>query len=426
MIADHLGDITVDVVKAAVPVARRLFDDSWLVEQASRRPSDILLFTELPMLSAREAARALREGVPRAGLMHPLAEAVIGSEKVIEYYERTGSFLVGAFVYRLLSLRDVARHLDVVGNMSERLSRLTGDQWQAALYELLVACSQAQSGAVELLPEGESAAPDMCVDRTVFVECKAKLQLDEKVAEFVGKFNRLARDKIFQEASKISNGLLIEIDIHDDAHLISLPGMLRSMFADRLKRKSTHYAKVKVTPYEPGPIDLPQNMSVHTARFWKWMMDFDGWRDWHVVSPFAEVQIANFSNLIATAVRRPVLVCVRSAALAHTEQNVRATVAAACRRQLREHQPGVVRVHVNSNLYGIGEKANVPMIQEALNQLSQSLLATYTRLVGVRFDIITPPDPGELMAQYTSAGAVRAEDSARFESIMSAPGVFLI
>ncbi|MBY4804901.1 hypothetical protein [Burkholderia cepacia] len=426
MLIGHAVDFSPEVIRAALPIARRLFDEQWLVEQAGKNSSDPLLYTEMPLASARGSARALREGIPQKDEMHPLAEAVIGTERILKYHDERGEFLCGVFAYRLLSLRDVALNLDNVKNMKDRLPRLTGDQWQSALYELLVASAQANSGKVELLDEVGQAVPDMAIDGSIFIECKAKTQYEEKVSDFIGRFRRLALDKIFEEAAKIGDGLLIKIDVHDEAGITDIPHLLRSMFADKLTRRSTHRVKINVTPHPSGPFELPHPMKAHSAELWRWIMNFDEWRDWHFVLPFGELIVQNASNVMVTSVRRPILVCARSTALSKSVQNIRATVANACRRQLRDHQPGMVRVLVNSDLYGIGQNSNAATIKDALDELSMELLRTYTRLVGVRFDIVTPPDRGDLAVHYTSAGAVRQTVDKTFESIISTPGVLLL
>ncbi|MDN7675815.1 hypothetical protein QZM22_25780 [Burkholderia oklahomensis] len=419
-------DISPAALRTALSPARSLFHEEWLNEQAQKSPLDPLLYTALPMMTGRGAARALREGLPQNGSIHPLAEAVLGTERVLAHYDSSGEFLAGTFVYRLLSLGDIAVNLDKVRNARERLARLMGDQWRSALYELLVASSQASLGYVELLNETGQSIPDMAIDSVIFLECKAKTQYEGKVADFIGRFKRLALDKIFQETSKIGDGLLIEIDVHDESSIANIPNILRSMFSNRLTRKSTASAKIRITPYQPGPFDLPYPMKAHSAELWRWLMNFDGWRDWHLVQPYGEFIIDNASSVMTKSVRRPILICVKSTALLKTTQNVRTTIASACRLQLKNYQPGVARVLVNSELYGIGPNSNAETIKENLDALALNLLSQYSRLAAVRFDIVTPPNRGELQGHYASAGAVRPIEGHNLEAIAGAPGVFLM
>jgi hypothetical protein len=426
MLMGNPMDVSPEVLRSALPLARSLFSDTWLDQQKLRKATDPLLYTEIPMASNAGVARALREGIPQTNEMHPLAEAVLGTERILAYFDRTGEFYSGIFAYRLLSLRDVATNLDAVISMRDRLPRLMGDQWLAALYELLVASSQARLGKVELIEETGERVPDMVLDSAVFLECKAKTQYAEEVLNFISRFKRLALDKIFQEVAKIGDGLLIEIDVHNDAAITDLPHLLRAMFTNRLTRRSTVAARIKLTPYASGPFNLPHPMKVHSAELWLWLMNFTGWRDWHFVQPYGEFEIENVSNMIVKSVRRPVLVCVRSSAISRHAQNVRATIASACRRQLKNHQPGIVRVLVNSELYGIGPNSDAATIKTQLDSLSLELLDSYSRLVGVRFDIVTPPVRGDLQVHYTSAGAGRRSQIHDLEATLSAPGILLL
>jgi hypothetical protein len=421
-----MADISAEELRSALLLARSLFSEKWLNEQKQRKPTTTLLYTEMPIVSVREAARALREGPPHNNNIHPLAEAVLGTERILAYYDERGEFFCDTFAYRLLSLRDIAANLDNVKNMRERLPRLMGAQWRSALYELLVASSHAAVGVVELLNETGNAMPDIAIDSSIFLECKAKTQYEEKVLSFIGRFKRLALDKIFQETAKIGDGLLIELDVHNDAGITEIPGLLRTMFTSRLTNKSTVHVKIKVTPYQSGPFDLPQPMKAHSAELWRWLMNFDGWREWHLVQPYGEFMVDNVSNMVVKSVRRPILICARSTALLKSTQNIRATIAEACRRQLKNYQPGIVRVLVNSELYGIGPNCDAATIKENLDTLSLDLLESYSRLAGVRFDIVTPPECGGGLLHYTSAGAARFTEGLNFGAIVNAPGVLLL
>jgi hypothetical protein len=426
MLMGNTVDVSPEALRSALLLAKSLFPEEWLEKQKRRKPTDPLLYTEIPMTSAGGAARVLREGLPQNDVVHPLAEAVLGAERVLAYYDERGEFFSGLFAYRLFSLRDVAINLDNIENMRERLPRLMGDQWLSTLYELLVASSQASLGSVELLGETGQAVPDMAIDGSIFLECKAKTQYEEKVLDFIGRFKRLALDRIFQETAKIGDGLLIEIDVHDEAGITDIPGLLQNMFAKRLTRKSTVRVKIKVTPYQSGPFDLPHPMQAHSEELWRWLMNFDGWSEWHLVQPYGEFMVENASNWIVKSVRRPILVCARSTALSKSAQNIRNTVAAACRRQLKNYQPGIVRVLVNSELYGIGQNSKAEAIKADLDTLSHELLRNYSRLAAVRFDIVTPPKRGDLQAHYRTAGATRRTEGLNFEAIASAPGILLL
>lgn len=419
-------DISPENLRAALPRARLLLPAKWLEAQKRKRPATPLLYENLPLASQGQVGRALREGLPQNDSMHPLAEAILGAEKVLAHFDAKGEFLADTFAFQVLSLSDVAQHLDDVKNMRGRLARLTGDQWRSTLYELLVASAQVHLGEVELLDETGEAVPDIAVNGSIYLECKAKTQYEQKVIDFIGRVKRHALEGVFQEATKIGHGLLIEIDVHDEAGIARIPSLLRSMFAGGITRRSTVRERVKVVAFQPGPFYLPHPMQAHSAEFWRWLTGFDGWNEWHMVQPYAEFMIENVSNMITTNVRRPILVCVRSTALSKSTQNIRTTIANACRRQLKAHQPGIVRVLVNSRLHGIGPNADPATIKEKLDTLSIELLGDYSRLAAIRFDIVTPPNFGEHTVRYTSAGAARRIEGAHAEAIATSPGVALL
>jgi hypothetical protein len=424
MLLGNVDDITPDTLRSAIPLARSLFPKNWFDSQSKRIPNDPLFYTRLPLLSEGQISHALRHGPSSKDTAHPLAEAILGAEKVVAYYDEHGEFFTGMFVYRLLSLRDIGANLHKIENAQERLPKLRTDEWRATLYELLVACSQATVGQVTLLPEAAYPVPDMSIDASIYLECKAKIQHQEKVLNFVERVKRLALDGIFREAAKISDGLRIEIDVHDESAITSIPSLLRSMIAAKLTRKSSIHLKIKIKPYLCGPFELPQPMKVHSAELWRWLMDFNGWNEWHLVQPFGEFVLDNVSNVMVKSVRRPILVCVKSTKLSNSTQDIRSTVASACRRQLKNHQPGIVRVLVNSALYGIGPNAAPAEIKSILDALSLNLLSSYSRLAAVRFDIVTPPEPGSLQVHYVSAGA--AKHANNIDAMISTPGVLLL
>ncbi len=376
------------------------------------------------MFSSGQVAHQLRFGLNTRKNMHPLAEAIWGTKRVLGYEDISGKFLSGTFAYLLLALRDVAKNLDFVKNLSDRLSRLMSEQWKPALYELLVACSHRRLGEVELLTENGQPIPDMLIDRKVYLECKARTEYENKISGFRKLIQEQVIYKILQDAEAVGNGLKIEIEVRDHGGISEIPALLREMFSSQRMRKTTPRLKFRITPWDSGPHRLPAPMQAHSADLWRWLMGFSEWDDWHFVQPYAEFDVDNISNMMVSAVRRPVLICVRSTPLSKSVPNIRKTVKDAYLRQLRSYRPGIVRMLIRSDLYGIGSNSNAEKIKCDLDKLALDLLRECSGLVAVLFDLVTPPERGKLLVQYKSAGASRTGVLGGDQIL--APGILLI
>jgi len=416
-------NVSSEHLRLALPLAESLLPKGWLEKQKSRTPNDLLLTTSLRLFSPKQIDQILREGFHPRDQMHPMAEAVLGAQRVLEFEARTGNFLCDLFAYRLLALAEVAKNIKKIQRGKERLDRLLDEQWRPALYELLVACSQSTVGAVEMIAETVDPTPDMKLANSIYLECKARSEYEGNVRDFITRVQRLALDRIFSECRNIGDGLQIEIDVHNHSGIIEIPAMLRAMFSEKGTKKISAYITIKVVPYHPGPHRLPRPMKAFSSELWRWLMGFENWRDWHLVQPYGEFEIENYSNMITSVVKRPVLVCIRSIPLSKSVPNISTTVKKAC-GQLKNHQPGIVRMLVRSDLYGIGQNAAPHKIKADLDAIAHDLLRQYSRLDGVRFDIVTPPLPGEMHGEYTFSAAARANSAA--EIMTYAPGVFLI
>jgi len=114
MLLGDMVDISPEALRTALLPARSLFSEEWLNQQKQKNPTDPLLYTQLSMASAGQVSRALREGISNKDDVHPLAQAVWGTERILAHYEKSGEFNFGTFAYQLLSLRDVAENLDNV------------------------------------------------------------------------------------------------------------------------------------------------------------------------------------------------------------------------------------------------------------------------------------------------------------------------
>lgn len=418
-------DVSHEMLSDALPLAKSLFPVDWLENQQQLNFVDFVLDPDVDILSMKGIARALREGVPSKNGMHPMAEAIFGTEEILKKRTENKFFIADKFIYRLISLRDVAIAKDKIKNIDERLPRLMSEQWLPSLYEFLVAASQAQIGNVRLLEESEQASPDMAINDNVYLECKAKIEYEEKVRIFRRTFNSIALDKIFQEISKYNIGALVEIEVLSTNGINEIPKTIDKMIKDGIRRKNKSTFRIKITPCDGEEIQLPKPMRTDSEELWKYLMNFDSWNEWHntvhhMLSPLEEE-----SKMLVRRLKRPILICYRLKELMDSTQNIKSTIKDACRRQLKNHNPGIVRVLINSELYGFGVKSNPENIKKELDRLSLELLENHTRLSGVRFDIVTPPARGRIKGGYTIAGGARASDDIDFDAITSAPGIFL-
>ena len=76
----------------------------------------------------------------------------------------------------------------------------------------------------------------------------------------------------------------------------------------------------------------------------------------------------------------------------------------ACRRQFRDHNPGVIHVLINTNLFGLEEKASVDFVESTLRRVTIEVFRSYGRLLRVVYDIVTPPEPGQFQVQVRRLG----------------------
>jgi hypothetical protein len=228
----------------------------------------------------------------------------------------------------------------------------------------------------------------------LYVECKAKLRFEEAVVTFVDKCRRDALGSIVDHLRHVDAGLLIQISVHEDASVGEISEMIKRMVAAGEAVRDEPGYRVEIRAFESGEVVLRQPMSIVSADFWRWAMGFDRWRDWHYVLPGGQFRLANLSNAIADAVKRPVLICIRSTRLADSTQRILPALKAASRRQFAAHAPGAIHMLVNTSLYGLGEKTRIEYVAESLRAAGRELLRNYDRVWRVNDDVVTPPELG--------------------------------
>ena len=406
MLASRTVVSTPEEIKEAVVVARALIgSDKWLNKQALLRPEDPLLNTTPSMHSQQGVIH--HATTHDLTFMHPVAEAILGGEIIMAAHERTGENFVGKFLILLTSLRDIARCQHRIAGISERINKLKTPMWRATIYELLVACSLAEKHDVRLIAEGAKPTPDMVIsDPALFFECKTRSAPEEHHLRFIQNFRRKVAGGIIQFSQKNNFGMRILIEVHDERVLDRLMGLIGDMLRRRKTVMAIAEVNINIAYYDGPPREFPHPMPMRSKEAWEWMMGFHDFEGWHYVLPGGEFQFSNFSNELAKAYHKPVLVCIRSTALVGKSANILNTIKSACKDQLREHQPGVVRMLINTSLFSVLSTMEEVLVE--LQALANELLEQYeNRLVAVYFDVVHPPRFGDSLVTGGSVFAAR-------------------
>ena len=69
-----------------------------------------------------------------------------------------------------------------------------------------------------------------------------------------------------------------------------------------------------------------------------------------------------------------------------------ATLKDACKRQLRDHNPGIIQVCLDTSLFGLGDLRRLEVIQKVLDSEIQRLFGEYTRIWKVVIDLMSEPE----------------------------------
>jgi len=242
---------------------------------------------------------------------------------------------------------------------------------------------------------------DMLVqlDSSFYVECKAKLRYEQAVVNFIGRARREALDTMSDHLRQINAGFLVKIDVLKADFIPKLPSFVKEMVTNGVRQRSCNGVIIDITPFSPAKHTLPKPMSIHSEEMWKHLLGFEGWDEWHYALPFGSFMMSNLSNLIAEAVERPCLICIRAQYLQDSTQDIRETIKNACRRQLKLCSPGIVHILVNTALYGIGSRIKIHNIAIDLKTIGEKILQDYSRLSGIIFDILIPPSCGQMLTQ---------------------------
>ncbi|MGG7555017.1 hypothetical protein [Pseudomonas sp. ES3] len=405
MLANRDVVSTPEDIRQAVLEARNLLGKGgWLDDQSKLLPADPLLHTNLNMVAEKILVHSMSNNVK---LMHPIAEAIVGGERILAEYEKTGKLFVAKFLYLLSSISDVARYKDRIEGVDERVNKLKTPKWRSTLYELLSAASLASQYDVQLITEGDDPAPDMVASELgLFFECKARSEPEEKITRFVESYRKQVLGEIVKLSRQASHGLKIQIDVHDEKILNKLAKLIGDMLSKHQHNLSIPEVDVAIEYYDPRPFALPYPMPMLSTELWMWMIGFDDFDSWHYVLPGGEFELDNYSNMMVRNFKRSLLVCVRSTELSSVSAKLHNAIKDACRRQLREHRPGVIRFLINTRFFSL--QSTPESIFEELQSLAIRLVEQYeSRLAAVYFDVVIPPKFGDVQIGYRQIYASR-------------------
>jgi hypothetical protein len=166
------------------------------------------------------------------------------------------------------------------------------------------------------------------------------------------------------------------------------------------------YADIEIVPFESTEVEPNRDMSIMSEDFWEWTMGFKSWNNWHYILPGGPVQFKNLSNLIVRKIKRPILICIRAEYLSDNTQKILPALKFACKKQFKDHKPGVIHMLINTRLFGLGEKSDNKYIIESLTNSSQKIFNDYSRIWKIVFDIVRPPNWGKHLANLNRISLV--------------------
>lgn len=398
MTVDQKPTISVDDIRSALPRAMELVGAKWLSRQRKRRSgSKSLLEPKAALFSRAENLHAVRVGYPKPA-MHPVAECLISAERSLCEYDRGIRSLPSAVLLcRVLSLRDVALARNQVRGLAERVPRLMSPDWKPALYEMLTAVSYPSTVEPTLLPEASPMpSPDLRLSThpTSFVECKARLQHEKRVGDFVAHWRRSHLSQIHKALVPGTNSYVVRVEVNSLTEYRRVPdGALATFIATmveggRVQASEKCGCTITIGYWAADEVLLRQPVPAMTREFWEHGWGFDEWDNWHYILPTGEIALSDADPRIATRYRQRLIVCVRASELAGETPSVISTLKSACRRQLGKAETGLVHLLLDSNLFGLGTARDVRHIEAILQPEISRIFQDYSRLWRVYIDVM--------------------------------------
>lgn len=386
---------TVSDIICSIEPAKSLFPSSWLKRQWRKTTQDILLLTHERAVSREYVIDCVSRDIHR-GTIHPLAEAVLVAEEIKRQYEKDGRVCKSNALYKLFALAKVGNARSKIAGIENRVDRLKIDDWRGVLYEMLVAAEYSEFCEVRIVEEGTKPAPDLELrlksGQLIYVECKAKHQFDEAMSSFVKEWRNKALGEISSIISKFQDAFVVRVSVKSNSAIERVPDNVYDMVIKGKKDRTIKDARIHIDCFQADEqgVRVPRDMSMLSQEFWKWVVCFDEWQDWHYILPGGEYKFKNLSNAIVSRVKRPTLICIRAEHIVDERKDVLTSLKDACRRQLRDYEPGIVRILLPMWAFGGRQQTNAA-INQFVQSVSAQIFGDYSRLVRIVYDVVRPP-----------------------------------
>ncbi len=365
-----------------------------------------------------QIGHSIRFGAPENAI-HPIAESLLVAERSLVELEQKQPTVGSKLFYRVLSLADIAQHRTSIRGIEPRIQKLKGKEWKSVLYELITACSYRASGVeAEFIEETTSPAPDIMLgtDPLCYVECKAKLQYEEEIIQFADMWMREALLPIKQNLMQYADSFIVRVIVLSPQPVTvyreEIPVLIREMITRGEREKRIPALSIHIESWTSEVFKLPKAVPAFGREIWKIALDFDEWNDWHYVSPDGQFQVPNSDPRFVVGIGKRAIVCVKAEYLSDNRISLINTLKDACRRQLRDHKPGIIHVLIDTELFGLGRLRDPAVIHSVLAPELEKVMNDYDRLWRIIVDLISEShnDLNEVTAKRLIATSPRISE----------------
>ena len=271
------------------------------------------------------------------------------------------------------------------------MARLIGTDWKSTLYELLVACSYHPETPSEFVKETNVPTPDLrlMTNPNSFVECKGRLKYEENIEEFTHNWRRESLAQIDQILRKYQGSFIVRVNIlspHEtNVYRKEIPATINSMIeGGRREHGITNRYFIAIEPWAEQTILFPRPV---TDKEILNFLPFDEWDEWHYILPYGHLKLSHLDSRLFEGIRQWRLVCVRADYLKDNRVRLLGTLKDLCKRQFREHQPGIVHLAINNTLFGLGQFRRPETVVEILRSDFEILFRNYDRIWKIIIDV---------------------------------------
>lgn len=367
----------------------------WLEKQKEKRSNDpVLIAPNKAMHTRKQNVNAIANDYQTKS-MHNIAECIFSAQRSLDEKENGLPTLTSQSFHLVLSLSDIFNHKDEILGINDRLHKLFTVEWKTVIYEALIAISYLPKVKVEIRPDS-AGGPDIKLYTTppVYVECKTRLKIEEKVKQFVRNWRRFALQKIFHICTRYYGSYLIKVVLKSPPTqkflTSSIPNVIEKMIkTGKIKKTIQNKGRIVIEPWSPEREKLPKPVPALSEELIKIAFDFDDFDNWHYVFTEGEYSYLSEDERFVTGVGKRSLICVRADYLKNSTAPIENAVKQALRKQFKDYRPGILFIHLNSCLYGIGRYRDPIQIANQLNKKLPRIIKDYTRILQIVVDIST-------------------------------------